>query len=97
MATREIDELRAEIKALRQEIIALRADETSSESQNAKANNGDGGEATKAQEPFRTFAQEISALTRELENDVVGHPILGVSAALVLGILIGRVLPRASE
>ena len=83
----EIEVLRAEIAAMRAEQAAAKAGETKSEE--VTVSNGGG-----LTDQLRTLAQEISALTEDTEKGVVNHPLTSVLGALVLGILIGRVLPR---
>jgi hypothetical protein len=45
-------------------------------------------------EQLRTLAREIAEFTEDTEKGVVNHPLSSVLGALVLGLLIGRVLPR---
>jgi ElaB/YqjD/DUF883 family membrane-anchored ribosome-binding protein len=89
-------DLRTEVEALRREIAAMRAEHTAT----AKASETTEAEAA-AETPashftdqLRTLAREISAFTEDTEKGVVEHPLTSVLGALVLGILIGRALPR---
>lgn len=91
-----IGELRAEVEALRREIAAIRTENAAA----ANAGEKTAAEAA-AEEPgsnfadqLHTLASEISAFAEETEKGVVSHPLTSVLGALVLGILIGRVLPR---
>lgn len=97
MTRNEIGELRAEIEALRGEVAALRADHASAGRPSAAAPANDTAQSAKADitDQLRTLAREISAFAQGAENDVVAHPLTSVLAALVLGTLIGRVLPRS--
>lgn len=87
-------ELHAEIEALRREIAAMRAEQAAAKSGAAKTEEAIEAGAAGFTEQLRGLAREISDFTEETEKGVVAHPLTSVLAALVLGILIGRVLPR---
>lgn len=89
-------DLRAEIEALRGEIAAIRAEQTASKHASEEARTAAGSEsaATGFTDQLRTLAREISDFTEDTEKGVVNHPLSSVLGALVLGILIGRALPR---
>ena len=87
-------ELRAEIEALRGEIAAIRAEQMAAKTGAGKAEAPAESSAASFTDQLRTLAQEISAFTEDTEKSVVNHPLTSVLGALVLGILIGRVLPR---
>jgi ElaB/YqjD/DUF883 family membrane-anchored ribosome-binding protein len=83
------EDLHAEIEALRREIAAMRAERPAGAAPEA-------AEATGANftEQLKTLAHEIAEFTEDTEKGVVNHPLTSVLGALVLGLLIGRVLPR---
>jgi ElaB/YqjD/DUF883 family membrane-anchored ribosome-binding protein len=87
-------DLHAEIEALRREIAAMRAEQAAAESGAAKAEEAIEADAVGFAEQLRGLAREISDFTEETEKGVVAHPLTSVLAALMLGILIGRVMPR---
>ena len=87
-------DLHAEIEALRREIAAMRAEQTAAKSGAAKAEEAIEAGAATLTEQLRGLAREIADITEETEKGVVAHPLTSVLGALVLGILIGRVLPR---
>ena len=87
-------DLRAEIEALRAEIAAIRAEQTAAKADAAKAEKPAESSFGNFTDQLHTLAQEISAFTEDTEKGVVNHPLTSVLGALVLGILIGRVLPR---
>ena len=87
-------DLHAEIEALRREIAAMRAEQTAAKSGAAKAEEAIEAGAATLTEQLRGLAREIADFTEETEKGVVTHPLTSVVGALVLGILIGRVLPR---
>lgn len=86
--------LHAEIEALRREIAAMRAEQASAENGPAKAEEAIEAGAAGFTDQLRELAQEISDFTEETEKGIVAHPFTSVVAALVLGILIGRMLSR---
>jgi ElaB/YqjD/DUF883 family membrane-anchored ribosome-binding protein len=87
-------DLRAEIEALRQEIAAMRAEQKPATPGESKVEAAVESEAVGLTDQLRTLAREISDFTEDTEKGVVNHPLTSVLGALVLGILIGRVLPR---
>ena len=87
-------DLHAEIEALRREIAAMRAEQATAESGAARAEEAIETGVVGFTEQLRGLAREIADFTEETEKGVVAHPLTSVLAALVLGILIGRVLPR---
>jgi ElaB/YqjD/DUF883 family membrane-anchored ribosome-binding protein len=87
-------DLHAEIEALRREIAAMRAEQSAAKSGARKAEETIEAGAATLTEQLRGLAREIGDLTEETEKGVVAHPLTSVLAALVLGVLIGRVLPR---
>jgi ElaB/YqjD/DUF883 family membrane-anchored ribosome-binding protein len=87
-------DLQAEIEALRREIAAIRAEQAAAKSGAAKAEEAIEAGAATLTEQMRGLAREIADFTEETEKGVVAHPLTSVLAALVLGIVIGRVLPR---
>jgi ElaB/YqjD/DUF883 family membrane-anchored ribosome-binding protein len=92
-------DLHAEIEELRREIAAMRAEQSASKSGAAKSGAAKAEEAIEAgaaslTEQLRGLAREIADLTEETEKGVVAHPLTSVLGALVLGVLIGRALPR---
>ena len=85
------NDLQSEIEALRREIAALRDDAKSS---TGKAKDVlDAGAATLS-EQLRGLVNEIGGFTEQTEKGVAAHPLTSVLGALVLGFLIGRVLPK---
>jgi ElaB/YqjD/DUF883 family membrane-anchored ribosome-binding protein len=87
------DDLRAEVEALRREVEALRAARTSG-SAGAEAESGEAEAPAGFTDQLLALSREISEFTEETEKSVISHPLSSVLGALVLGILIGRVLPR---
>ena len=87
-------DLHAEIEALRREIAAMRAEQAAGKGGAAKTEEAIEAGAATLTEQLRGLASEIADLTEETEKGVVAHPLTSVLAALVLGIVIGRVLPR---
>jgi len=87
-------DLHAEIEALRREIAAMRAEQAAAKSGASKVEEAIEAGAATLTEQLRGLAREIADLTEETEKGVVAHPLTSVLAALVLGIVIGRVLPR---
>lgn len=87
-------DLRAEIDALRREIAAIRAEQAEAMSGGTKVEAATESGAASLTDQLRGLAREISDFTEDTEKGVVNHPLTSVLGALVLGILIGRVLPR---
>jgi ElaB/YqjD/DUF883 family membrane-anchored ribosome-binding protein len=87
-------DLRAEIEALRREIAAIRAEQAEAKSGETKIEAAIESGASSLTDQLRSLAREISDFTEDTEKGVVNHPLTSVLGALVLGILIGRVLPR---
>jgi ElaB/YqjD/DUF883 family membrane-anchored ribosome-binding protein len=87
-------DLHAEIEALRREIAAMRAEQAAAKAGEAKVETEVESGAASLTDQLRSLAREISDFTEETEKGVVNHPLTSVLGALVLGILIGRVLPR---
>jgi ElaB/YqjD/DUF883 family membrane-anchored ribosome-binding protein len=87
-------DLRAEIEALRREIAAIRAEQAEAKSGETKIEAAIESSASSLTDQLRGLAREISDFTEDTEKGVVNHPLTSVLGALVLGILIGRVLPR---
>ena len=87
-------DLHAEIEALRREIAAMRAEQAAAKSGTGKVEEAIEAGAASLTEQLRGLAREIADLTEETEKGVVAHPLTSVLAALVLGMVIGRVLPR---
>ena len=87
-------DLHAEIEALRREIAAMRAEQATAEGGAARAEEAIETGVVGFTEQLRGLAREIADFTEETVKGVVAHPLTCVLAALVLGILIGRVLPR---
>jgi len=89
------DDLTAEVEALRREVEALRAAQTAAPaSGEAKAESGEAEAPAGFTDQLLALSREISEFTEETEKSVISHPLSSVLGALVLGILIGRVLPR---
>lgn len=87
-------DLHAEIEALRREIAAMRAEQAAGKNGAGKVEEAIEAGAATLTEQLRGLAREIADLTEETEKGVVAHPLTSVLAALVLGMVIGRVLPR---
>ncbi len=87
-------ELHAEIEALRREIAAMRTQQAAAQSGAAKAEAAVELGAAALTDQLRGLAREIADLTEETEKGVVAHPLASVLGALVLGMLIGRMMPR---
>lgn len=89
-------DLRAEVEALRREIAAMRSEQTAGAKASETTKAEAAAEATGADfiDQLRMLAGEISAFAEDTEKGVVNHPLTSVLGALVLGILIGRALPR---
>jgi hypothetical protein len=87
------EELHAEIEALRREIAAMRAEQQAAKTAQSETGPSAAGSGNFT-EQLRTLAREIADLTEDTEKGVVNHPLTSVLGALVLGLLIGRVLPR---
>ncbi len=87
-------DLHAEIEALRREIAAMRTEQAAAKNGAGKVEEAIEAGAATLTEQLRGLAREIADLTEETEKGVVAHPLTSVLAALVLGIVIGRVLPR---
>jgi len=87
-------DLRAEIEALRREIAAIRAEQAATKAGGTKVEAAIESGAASLTDQLRGLAREISDFTEDTEKGVVNHPLTSVLGALVLGILIGRVLPR---
>ncbi len=90
------EDLRAEVEALRREVEALRAERSSGPAASDEAEGGGaaGDEPSSLTDQLLALSREISDLAEDTEKSVVSHPLSSVLGALVLGILIGRVLPR---
>lgn len=89
------DDLRAEVEALRREVEALRAARSpGAGDEEAKSESGEAEAPVGFTEQLLNLSREISEFTEETEKSVISHPLSSVLGALVLGILIGRVLPR---
>jgi hypothetical protein len=93
---RDDGDIRAEIEALRHEIAALRAEQMSAarSGDTDKADTAVGSDGANVTDQLRTLAEEISAVSEEMQKGVIKHPLPSVLGALILGFLIGRVLPR---
>jgi ElaB/YqjD/DUF883 family membrane-anchored ribosome-binding protein len=87
-------DLHAEIEALRREIAEIRAEQAAAKAGATKVEAEIEPGAVSLTDQLRSLAREISDFTEETEKGVVNHPLTSVLGALVLGILIGRVLPR---
>jgi len=87
-------DLRAEIEALRREIAAIRAEQAAAKAGETKVEAAVESGTASLTDQLRSLAREISDFTEDTEKSVVNHPLTSVLGALVLGILIGRVLPR---
>ena len=89
-------DLRAEIEALRGEIAAIRAEQLAAKQASEETWTAASAESAIAgfTDQLRTLAREISDFTEDTEKGAVKHPLSSVLGALVLGILIGRALPR---
>jgi len=87
-------DLHAEIEALRREIAAIRAEQAAAKGGETKVEAAIESGAAGLTDQLRSLAREISDFTEDTEKGVVNHPLTSVLGALVLGILIGRVLPR---
>jgi ElaB/YqjD/DUF883 family membrane-anchored ribosome-binding protein len=88
-------DLRAEVEALRREIAAIRTEQAAAKAdEKTEAEPAAEEPGTSFTDQLRTLASEISAFAEDTEKGVVSHPLTSVLGALVLGILIGRVLPR---
>jgi len=87
-------DLHAEIEALRREIAALRAEQAAAKAGEVKVEAAIESGAAGLTDQLRNLAREISDFTEETEKGVVNHPLTSVLGALVLGMLIGRALPR---
>jgi len=89
------DDLRAEVEALRREVEALRAAQSgASATGETGAESGEAEASAGFTDQLLALSREISEFTEETEKSVISHPLSSVLGALVLGILIGRVLPR---
>lgn len=87
--------LRAEIEALRREIAGLRAAPPNAHpSESAEAESAAAAGAGALTDQMHALARELATLAEETEKGVVNHPLASMLGALVLGVLIGRVLPR---
>jgi ElaB/YqjD/DUF883 family membrane-anchored ribosome-binding protein len=87
-------DLHAEIEALRREVAAMRAEQAAAKGGEAKVEAAIESGAASLTDQLRGLAREISEFTEDTEKGVINHPLTSVLGALVLGILIGRVLPR---
>ncbi len=88
-------DLRAEVEALRREVDALRAEQSAAATPGEAGDEGQSGEKpTSLTDQLLALSREVSDLADDTEKSVVSHPLSSVLGALVLGILIGRVLPR---
>ena len=87
-------DLHDEIEALRREIAEIRAEQAAAKAGATKVEAEIESGAVSLTDQLRSLAREISDFTEETEKGVVNHPLTSVLGALVLGILIGRVLPR---
>ena len=88
-------DLRAEIEALRREVEAIRIAKTAATADEKPPTETVAEQPTTSfTDQLRTLANEISAVAEDTEKGVASHPLTSVLGALVLGILIGRSLPR---
>lgn len=92
--TNNISDLRSEIEALRRELAAMRAEQAPGGKSSTPPEPETESSAANFADQLRTLAREVSTFAEETEKGVVEHPLPSVLGALLLGILIGRVLPR---
>jgi ElaB/YqjD/DUF883 family membrane-anchored ribosome-binding protein len=88
------DDLRVEVEALRREVEALRAERSAAGAGEVKEEETGQERPPGLTDQLLTLSREISDLAESTEESVVSHPLTSVLGALVLGILIGRILPR---
>jgi len=92
----EIAALRAEIEALKSERESLErkvAEEAPEQVEPAAATH-EVEPATSAHDQLKEFEMAVERLSETLEDEVSEHPLIAVGAALLLGILIGRLSAR---
>jgi ElaB/YqjD/DUF883 family membrane-anchored ribosome-binding protein len=89
-------DLRAEIEALRREIAAIRTEQTAAikATEMPKVEAATESSTVSLADQLRTLAREVSTFAEDTEKGVTDYPLTSVLGALLLGVLIGRVLPR---
>ncbi len=92
----EIAALRAEIEALKSERESLKhkVAEEASEQVEPAATTHEVQPATSTHDQLKEFEMAVERLSETLEDEVSEHPLIAVGAALLLGILIGRLSAR---
>lgn len=99
----EDETLEAEIAALRAEIKALKSEKTkrtrkaSEEALKHEAPNTTNPEVEPTKSPhdqLKEFEMAVGKLSETLEEEIAERPIIAVGAALLLGMLIGRLSAR---
>ena len=85
-----------QIEALRREIAAIRTEQTAAikATEMPKAEAATELSTVSLADQLRTLAREVSTFAEDTEKGVTEYPLTSVLGALLLGILIGRVLPR---
>jgi ElaB/YqjD/DUF883 family membrane-anchored ribosome-binding protein len=92
----EIAALRAEIKALKSDRTKRmhKAAEEASKRAEAAATDDELEPTTPAHDQLKEFELAVGGLSEALEEEISERPIIAVGAALLLGILIGRLSAR---
>ena len=92
----EIAALRAEIEALKSERASLKRKiaEQASKPVEPAATIDEVEPATSTHEQLKDFEMAVETLSETLEEEISERPIMAVGAALLLGILIGRLSAR---
>ncbi len=92
----EIAALRAEIRALKSERAKRmrKISEEASEQVEPTATTHEVEPTTSTHDQLKEFEMAVERLSETLEDEVSEHPLIAVGAALLLGILIGRLSAR---
>ena len=92
----EIAALRAEIEELKFERQGLKRNvaEEASEQVEPAATTHETEPATSTQDQLKEIEMAVERLSETLEEEVSEHPLIAVGAALLVGILIGRLSAR---
>ena len=80
-----------ELKSLQDELAAGKIDRAARGGAGASSSAGPAGSAAQSQE---APADEVTELFGKAETNIAAHPAQSVAAALLVGILIGRLLGR---